>query len=173
LGTIVDFDTILDDPNGNVFFGPTRYIAPRSGYYIVSVQIDQTNLAGSAQVLGLPITGLALLVNNVIFKQSFVPYLSFHDAQNATLTALISLKAGDEVTTTYNVYVLTDAGGFQPYAGTVQLFGNGTDEASSAFKIHLLSNDCPPLLCQSACDTTCTSLTDCPSCSVVDTPCCS
>lgn len=169
LGTPVNFDDILDDPNGNMALGPTRYIAPRNGYYIVSLQFDQTNLTGSSLVLGIPVTNLQVLVNGVVFRETFVPYLSFHNAQNATISALISLKTGDVVTSRQNVLVLTDSG-FAPYVGTVDVLGDGT-EAFSVFKIHLLSNDCPPQLCESACDTICTPTSACLPCSSVHTPC--
>ncbi len=163
LGTTVGFDTILDDPNSNVTLAPgyMSYTAPLTGYYIVTVQIDQLGLNGANTVVGLPVTNIELFVNGTITRQTFVPYLSFHDAQKGNYSALLGLKAGDVLTTRYNVFVMNDSSGFIPYAGTVTIEGNPGAENASLFKIHLLSVTCDGSPCTS-CATGCNpSVTGC------------
>ena len=144
LGDIVDWDTILDDPNGNISFVPnSQYTAPYSGYYTILLQLDQDNLQGSDVILGTPVANLEVLVNNQLFRQTFVPFLTFHNEQKATVSGLLSLQAGDVVTCRYKVLVMTDSG-FTDYVGNVNILGTGAEENGSVFKIHLLSIDCPP-----------------------------
>lgn len=170
LGTPLNFDQIIDDPNNNVTLAPFTYTAPISGYYIVTLQFDQNSLKGNDVVLGVPIANLKLFVNNVVTRQVFYPFLTFHDEQKATVSGLISLKAGDKVTGQYEVYVMTDGGGFVPYTGTVTAEGNGTEQ-ESFIKVHYLSSDCvnipaqpcSPLCTGSTCNVDCsTSITCCP-----------
>ena len=144
LGSPVNFDTIIDDPNGNISLAPTFYTAPVSGYYIVTLQIDQRDLAGAAPIMGIPASNLVIDVNGLPFRQTYSPFLSFHNGQNANISGLISLRAGDKVSARYNILVMTDGGGFGNYVGTVVVKGNGTEENESFLKIHYLSsNDCP------------------------------
>ena len=142
LGDIINWDTIIDDPNGNVSFSPnTYYTAPYSGYYLISVQIDQFNINGVKPIIGIPVTNIGIEVNGIPNLQTYVPYLSFHDAQQGNSSSLIHLTAGDVVTAKYNVYVMTDSFGFSPYVGQV------TIDSTSFFKIHLLSITCADLPC--------------------------
>jgi len=147
LGTNVNFNLSLDDPNGDLSFAPAVYTAPLSGYYMVMVQLDQNNLTGVDPILGIPIGNLEILVNGATYRENFVPFLSFHNEQKSTVSVLLSLKTGDEVSARYNVYVMTDASGFSPYAGTVQILGTGTEAQGTIFKIHYLSSDCTDLPC--------------------------
>jgi len=138
LGTLINWDLIVDDPNGDVSLTPfSSYKAPETGYYIVSMQIDQLGLQGANAIVGAPITNIVLQVNGVPNIQAYVPYLSFHDAQNGNVSSLVLLQKGDILTTKYNVFVLTDSAGFTPYNGTVAI------KTSSFFRIHLLSITCP------------------------------
>ena len=141
LGSPINFNVVLDDPNNNVTLSPTTYTAPRSGYYIATLQVDQTNLLTAAQTLGTPIANMQILVNGVVFRQAYTPYLSFFNSQNSTLTALLHLKAGDKVTSIYDIITLDQASGAQPLVGTVVITGNGTEGNESIFKIHYLSTD--------------------------------
>ena len=149
LGSNVAFDTILDDANNNVFIAPgyMQYTAPKTGYYIVTVQIDQHGLNGANTLVGMPVTNIELFVNGIITRQTFVPYLSFHDAQKGNYSALLGLKQGDILTTGYNVFVMNDSAGFIPYVGTLTIEGNAGAENSSLFKIHLLSVTCSTAPC--------------------------
>ena len=148
LGDDINWDTVLDDPNGNIGFVPnTHYVAPRSGYYTILLQLDQDDIQGANAILGAPVANLELLVNGTLFRQSFVPYLTFHNEQKATVSGLLSLKAGDIVTCRYRVLVMEDGLGFTNYVGTVNVLGTGVEENGSVFKIHLLSIDCEELPC--------------------------
>jgi len=161
LDNIINFDDVLDDPNGNISFAPTAYNAPKSGYYIVTLQVDANSLvpADGNPILGSPIAHVEILVNGITAREDFKPFLTFADIQRNTLTALISVKAGDKVTARYSVHALDQSSGFINVAGTVNLVANGTD-SKTLFKIHYLSTDCPPALCNGTpcqpCSTVCT-----------------
>lgn len=164
LGSPINLNTILDDPNNNASVVPfTSYTAPKSGYYMLTVQLDFSSFSFvEAPILGVPVGNIQVLVNGNIFRQNFTPFLSFHNAQSSTISTLISLKAGDVVTSAYNVIALSDAG-LVTLTGTGVLDGNGLEENRSMFKIILLTSDCVPPLCQ-PCNVP-TSCTPCPSAS--------
>lgn len=148
LGDIVEWDTILDDPNNNISFIPNaQYTAPLSGYYTILLQLDQDNIQGADVILGTPVANLELLVNGTLFRQTFVPFLTFHNEQKATVSGLLSLNAGDVVTSRFRVLVMADGVGLTDYVGTVNILGTGIEENGSVFKIHLLSVDCLDLPC--------------------------
>ena len=147
LGDDINFDTVLSDPNGDTTTSPFTYTAPLCGEYLVTVQIDQINLQGSEQILGNPVGDIEILVNGDVFRQALKPFLTFHNEQTSTLCSQLKLNAGDVVTVKYFVRVMTDAGGFESFQGTVDIEGNGTRENQSVFKIHYLSS-CDPLPCQ-------------------------
>lgn len=155
LGDIVDYNLIVDDPNNNVTLNPFTYTVPVSGYYILTTQIDQTNLQGVNPIIGTPIANLTVKVNGNTFRDTFTPYLAFHNGQDITVTTLISLNAGDLVSVVYNVYVMDDTNGFTPYVGTVLITGNGSEDNATMFKIHYLSSNCTDLPC-TPCQADCT-----------------
>ena len=155
LGTLVPWNTILDDPNGNIALAPFSYTAPISGYYMITAKINQRDIAGASTIIGTPIANLELLVNGSSFREIFSPYLSFHNEQKVVLSSLISLNAGDVVQAHYHVYVMDDVIGFSPYIGTIVIKGNGTEANNSLFKIHYLSSDCTDLPC-TPCQSVCT-----------------
>jgi len=142
---------------------------------MITLQFDSRDLIGAETILGTPVSNIEILVNGVLFRQSFAPFLSFHNGQNSTISGLISLTAGDLRTTRYNVLVMTDAG-FIPYVGTITMLGNGSEENASVLKIHYLSSDCtdqvecPPCMpCTSIpCNLPCISLSDCCNMSCCD-----
>src|SRR5437016_8284391 len=72
LGDPLNFDLILDDPNSNVetVFPDTTYTAPRSGYYIVTIQVNQDvlSLISPAVILGTPIADVKVLVNGIAVR---------------------------------------------------------------------------------------------------------
>jgi hypothetical protein len=166
LGSIVNFDTILDDPNNNITFAPTTYTAPKSGYYMVTLQIDQYNLVTAGPILGLPVGNAQILVNGIVYREGYTPYLSFFNNQKTTITGLISLKAGDKVNSVYKLLTIDQFAGVQDITGTVIVDGTGVEANNSIFKIHYLSSDgnfpTPPV-----CKTTPVDCTDC-----VCAPCC-
>lgn len=162
LGTPLAFDVILDDPNGDVSLVPfTTYTAPVSGYYIVSFQADFDSFVLTTNpILGTPISNPQIYVNGILAHESFAPFLAFHNEQHSLITTLISLKAGDVVSTNYIIYTTSDAG-FITVPGTGLIEGNGTELDKAMFKIHFLSSDCTPPICQ-PCEVP-TQCTPCPT----------
>ena len=139
------FDVVLDDPNNNIALGLpwTSYTAPLAGYYFVTLEIDLSGFViPSNPILGTPVANPQVNVNGVPFREGFTSFLSFHNGQHSLLSGLISLKAGDVVTSSYNALALSDTG-FTILVGTAIASGNGTEAAQSVFKIHYLSSDCP------------------------------
>src|SRR5690606_39874383 len=63
--------------------------------YMITLQFDSRDLIGAETILGTPVSNIEILVNGVLFRQSFAPFLSFHNGQNSTISGLISLTAGD------------------------------------------------------------------------------
>lgn len=162
LGAPINLNVILDDPNNNASVVPfASYTAPKSGYYMLTVQLDFNSFSFvEAPILGVPVGNIQVVVNGNVFRQNFAPFLSFHNAQSSTISTLISLNAGDVVTSSYNVIALSDSG-LITLTGTGVLSGNGLEEDRSMFKIVLLTSNCVPPLCQ-PCNVP-TSCTPCPS----------
>lgn len=155
LGDPVNFDDIVDDPNGNISLAPFYYTVPVSGYYIATVQIDTVGLDGSNVILGTPVAQLNLLVNGVERRRAFCPYLTFNDTQQTDLSFLLLVNAGDRITIDYKVLVVDQATGTVPYVGTTNIVGG---DNRTIFKIHYLSS-------------TCTPNAGCQSCSFIPVPC--
>lgn len=149
LGDLIDFDTVLDDPNGDVTVaGSTQYHVPVSGYYIITFQLDQINLQTSdGPILGVPVAFPQVLINGIQRRALLAPFLSFFNEQAATLTFLASLKAGDVVEMKYEVLAINQSVGQISLSGTVDIIGNGTEDIASVFKISLLNVDCIDLPC--------------------------
>lgn len=160
-GSPVNYDQIIDDPNNNVSLAPFYYTVPVSGYYIASVEIDEKDLMGTTPVLGVPVSQLALKVNGINRRKALLPFLTFNDTQQTDLSFLLLLNAGDKITVDYNVLVVDQATGTQPYAGTATLIGGPN---ATIFKIHYLSSTCSSSTCQPCsfadqpCDLSCTPL---------------
>jgi hypothetical protein len=145
LGSPIDWDVVLDDPNGNVATGPFSYTVPVSGYYASSFYIRSDSLAGASTIVGVPIGLLTILSNTNVLRQYQSSYLSFSGIQNANLGSLLLLNAGDVLTMKYDVLALDQVTGLQPYVGTVSLQGNGSFLGESGFEIHYLSSlNCTP-----------------------------
>lgn len=142
LGSFINFDSILDDPNNNMTVAPTTYTAPVSGYYIVSFKFNIQNLvpnAGFGPILGVPVANPQIYVNGTLDREMLSAFLSFFQDQRTILTALISLNAGDLVQIKYDIIAMTQLSGALPVPGTVDITGNGTEINKSSLKIHLLS----------------------------------
>lgn len=156
LGTAVNFDTITDDPNGNISLAPFFYEAPLSGYYTVTLQLHILDLhtATGIPILGVPVGNAIITVNGNVVRQNFTPFLTFLKTQNSTYSNLLSLKAGDKVQIQFKILYLDQTLGLQELVGSVDVAGNGTENDSSLFKIHYLSSDCAVPPCE-PCDTTC------------------
>ncbi|MDR3551430.1 MAG: hypothetical protein P4L31_08545 [Candidatus Babeliales bacterium] len=172
LGDFVNFDTFIDDPNGNLSSFPNfHYTAPLTGYYMLTVEIDSNNLQGANPVLGIPIANLELTLNGAIGRQSFLPYLGFNNTQNSLISSLVHLTVGDQVGVKYNVGVIDPVTGFSNYVGTIDIKGNGTPVNESLFRIIYLASTCVDLPCQ-GCDFTCESRHDEPCPKLDCNPCC-
>lgn len=155
LGAPINFDKIIDDPNGNISLAPFSYTVPVTGYYVASVQVDSKDLTGANIILGTPIGHLELIVNGVERRRSFSPFLTFNDTQETDLTFLLLLNAGDVITIDYKVLIVDQTTGTTFYVGNNTLIGG---DSQTIFKIHYLSS-------------TCTPAGNCPSCSLIPVPC--
>lgn len=139
LGTNLDWNNVIDDPNNNVSLAPFFYTVPVSGYYNASYYINSINLTGAQPILGSPIGLLTIYVNGNELRQFNAPFLSFNSQQYGLLSSLLLLNAGDKVTMDYNVLVLDPVSGLKKYVGTVSLIGTSAFADSSGFEIILLS----------------------------------
>lgn len=158
LGTTVNFDTTIFDPNGNISLVPfTSYTVPVTGIYVATVQLDSMNLDGPTIIGGVPIGEIDILVNGVVRRKTFTPYLSFLTEQQSNLTCLILLNAGDQVTVSYEVLILTASSGLISYPGTVTFVGGPGDNAASLFTINYLSSTCSSST--NSCMTNCPTVT--------------
>ena len=144
LGSPLNWDTVLDDPNNNVALAPFSYTVPVSGYYVATFDLNSANLVGSKTIVGNPVGLLSVLVNGLPGRSQQAPYLSFSSDQTGQATALGLLNAGDVITMKYDVLVFDSVLGLVPYVGSVTIKANGSQQNSSGFAIHLLSlKDCP------------------------------
>lgn len=157
LGSLLNFDNIVDDPNNNVSLTPNMsYTAPVSGYYMMTYKVNITNvLPTSGPILGTPTANPAVYVNGLLVRDMYSSFLSFFNTQKVILDSLITLQAGDVVTMNYNIL----GGSGLPVAGTVTIVGAGVEDGNSLFKIILLST------------LTGGSQQTCPPCPVVTIPC--
>lgn len=146
LGEPLNFDVVLDDPHGDIStdFSETTYRVPRSGYYILLLQVDQNNIRAEGSLLGTPYMSPSIWVNGVKYRDDMKAYMIFADTQHVYLTTLVSLQADDIVSARYEV--LSAIG--LPITGTVNIRGDGTEGSGTIFKIHYLSSDCTAPLCQ-------------------------
>lgn len=147
LGDVLPFPQILSDPSGSFAQFPTRYIAPETGTYIVTIQIRQKDLQGNGIIAGTPVGVLELYVNNILRRQTYAAYLTFSDTQSAFHTSLIFLQKGEELLGRYRIFAQDSTSGFQDYTGYVTLLGNPNFSFRPFFSIHYLSSDCSQLEC--------------------------
>lgn len=141
LGSLIDWNLVLDDPNSNLSLAPFSYKVPASGYYMVTFNMYNNALAGALPISGALVGSLSLLANGNLLRQQYSPFLAASDQQSASLSSLSLLNAGDVLTMKYDVLV-QGASGFLPYAGTVNLQANGLFPAQSGFAIMQLSSLC-------------------------------
>lgn len=148
LNSNVNWDVILDDPNGNISLAPFFYTVPKSGYYTMSYYVASDSLAGAGVISGVPLGLLTVTVNGSELRQFNAPYLSFTNIQHASLSALVLLNAGDIIRMKYEVLVLDPASGLVSYVGSVNIDGNGLFPSGSGFEIHYLSSlNCVSSIC--------------------------
>jgi hypothetical protein len=146
LGSPLNFNTILDDPNNNVSLSPFAYNIPVPGYYMIVLQVNIQNVQlAISPVLGLPAGDPQIFVNGVVVAEEFSLFLNYYPVQRGFVSTMLNLKAGDKVTANYNLLTLTSSTGIVVGSGTVDIVGNGTDVNTTAIKIHLLSTTCSPI----------------------------
>ncbi len=140
LGNNIDWDFIIDDPNGNVSFGPFKYTVPVTGYYSFDYHLNTSLISGTTLISGTPIGLLTILVNGVKYVDDQVVYLSFSVVQSCNMAGLIILNAGDIVQMKYEILILDASSGLVSYNGTTVLQGSGVIAGQSYFNIHYLSS---------------------------------
>lgn len=166
LGSPINWNVVIDDPNSNVALAPFRYIVPVSGYYLLTLHMNIDTLKGADVISGIPVGLMTLLVNGNELRTDAAPFLSFNPQQKTTLSTLSLLNAGDALTMKYDVIVVDPVNGLMPYVGTINLQANGSFPAESGFGVHYLSslNQSGPITC-----TPCQPISI--PCSPVDTTC--
>lgn len=143
LGSPINFNSIVDDPNANVSLSPnTNYVAPVAGYYTSSLFINGSALSGSSVITGIPVARLMIKVNGLPRVDTMVPFLSFALTQQATFSAHLYLAAGDVVTTSYDLLVLDGLTGIIPYVGTINFKGGSATSDGSTWSMVLLTELC-------------------------------
>lgn len=150
LGSYISFNTVLDDPNGNITsLNPSVYTAPVTGYYNITLKVNEQNLIPipPSAILGVPIGNPQLYINGVLASESFSSFLSFFSQNKVILSTMVTLNAGDQLQMKYNVLSIDSSSGIVLLSGTVDLFANGTENNSSLLKIHLLSVTCADMPC--------------------------
>lgn len=166
LGDDLIFDQILSDPSGSIQEGPTAFIAPETGTYIVTAQVVTMGLNGPSIIIGTPVGALEVYVNGILRRQAFGPYLTFASDLNLFNTSLVYLVKGQSVIFSYKVLVVDPVIGLMDYPGTVTIKGSPTFSLRSFFSIAYISSDCTVEGCDT-CDLQCPTT----PCEVNCTPC--
>jgi hypothetical protein len=148
LGADIDFDTIVDDPNGNVLTGPTRYIVPKTGYYIVTLGVGiQSEIMGGPAIAGIPVTRPEITVNGLRIIKGYESFLSFGGPfQNNVLTGVFKFNAGDDVRARFRIFYLDPMTGLQEYPGQIVFEAVGAQGqmfSETYMVVHYLSSECP------------------------------
>ncbi len=143
LGSNVNWDKVINDPNNNIALAPFSYAVPVSGYYDFSYYLSTDDLQGATVIAGTPIGVMTVQVNGIDMRKNTAPFLSFLGLQYSVLSSLVLLKAGDVVKMKYEILVLDPVTGLMPYVGTVMI-----RSLLSGFDIHYLSSsECSPVIC--------------------------
>ena len=149
LGSLFNFNNVVDDPNGNITSSPTTYTAPITGYYTFSFKVNSTNLTPSnGAILGSPIANPEVYVNGILVRELFSPFLTFLNEQKLILSSLITLNAGDQVTMKYKVLAFDATSGLIEIPGTVDIVGSGIEDGNSFFKITIINANTNSVVCQ-------------------------
>lgn len=144
LGTDIDFDTIVDDDNGNIVQHPTTYIVPKSGYYAITVCVKSTNVTLSSPGPLPTAEHLDVFVNGISCAQL---YEEFNNARKAgctktiLLNSLLHLNKNDIVSLRYfATRENTGSGSYEDVLGTATLVGSPLDNGTRMI-VHYLSSD--------------------------------
>src|SRR5690606_31518376 len=87
-------------------------------------------------------------------RQSYLPFLTFGNFQQSDLSFLLLLRAGEELTVSYEMLVVDDSSGLIPYVGTATLVGG---PERTIFNIHYVASLCSPTPCEPCTVTPCNS----------------
>jgi len=160
LGDLLNFDNIVDNPDGDLTNAPTVFTAPVPGYYMLTLSIHQLGISpDTGIILGSPTAILSIYINDVLQTKSYFPYLTFFNEQDSTMSSLLRLQSGDKVTAVYDVFTVDQVMGAISVSGTAVIRGGS---GASLFAIHYLSSDCDAPTCTPCepstalpCNTTC------------------
>jgi len=145
LGDPINFNFVNDDPSSMVSMVPnTHFVANKTGYWVASVFINASSLAGSMILTGSPVAKLSISVNGVSRKAIFVPFLTFSSNVFGLCTSHLLLSSGDLVSAILEVLVLDPSSGIINYAGTMMIAGGplATTQDASAMDLIFLSDLC-------------------------------
>ncbi|MCF7899631.1 hypothetical protein K9L05_03215, partial [Candidatus Babeliales bacterium] len=142
LGDNVPYDTIVDDPNNNVSLTPyPHYKAPKTGYYVVSIGFDSTNLRGivPTPITGTPVSHPEIIINGVHYLHEDSVFLTFVPNLQTVLTTILPLKKGDMLSSRFGVLFETESGAVIEYPGLIDI----TNKPHHSFmRVHYLSSTC-------------------------------
>ncbi|MFA6066718.1 MAG: hypothetical protein WC707_06070 [Candidatus Babeliaceae bacterium] len=142
LGDVIPYDLVVSDPSGSFFFGPSRFVAPVTGTYILTTEVDQIGLSSPVTILGAPLTELQVQVNGINRVNMDSQLLTFASIHEGLLTSLIFLNAGDVLTIRKNIFIVDQVLGFTPIVGTVTLKGSAVASDKTNFYIEFLGAPC-------------------------------
>lgn len=142
LGSLVNFNSILDDPNSNITSFPTTYTVPIAGYYFAQFKFNISSIITSDPILGIPVANPQLFVNGVLHNELYSSFLSFFPQQKVILNVLLPLDLGDKITMSFNILTLDPTNGVVNVVGTASVFGDGSNVDTSSFTVDLVSVSC-------------------------------
>lgn len=175
----IKFNTIVDDPNGNIDnSGPsTKYIIPKSGYYVFTMETDASNVRGPGIIVGQPVLHSQIRVNGIDVIHADVAMLSFANNVYTNLSGVLHVQKGDFIECAETVFVLDPTAGLINYVNGQLDFNNPippipNHDPITYFLIHYLSSDCAPEDCacgweecnEGPCDHDCFDMPDCDIC---------
>lgn len=127
LGSLIEFDSIVDDPNNNISLNPfSAYTVPESGYYSLCFSVAFTDLAGTSAPTGTPVAHPHISVNGAESLSVYQLFLSLNASQFSTVSGLLFLHAGDVVQFELEVLFMDQANNLVPYSGTGTLLADQT-----------------------------------------------
>ena len=165
LGDIVAFDTSFD-PNGDVSGNPAEYVAPKTGWYIISLGFLGKNLTtcpSANPILGNPVIDFRLGIDGEIESLANLATLGWTNKFGNHMTTMVRLHKGAHVHARITMQQVGSSSEPQDIEGTIELVGSPTDPYLTQLSIHYLSSDCPPYPCED-CHPDCPPKPPCPPC---------
>lgn len=134
LGDPISFDQIID-PGSHITGSPYVFVAPISGYYLVTVRAMGSNLTTTDVFTGTPMCEISIKRNSDVVLSAFQPMLTFGNVCRHALSGTIRLTEGDEVCTSYTMFTTNGE-----ITGTIELAGD-EDGISTYMNVHYLSSE--------------------------------